>query len=120
MVDPRTRQHLRLFKCFVDWETVLANNPEATIIVAGEGAGALGVNLGRGPGGSFLGNVDALSVTFDGMKTVYDFEPKTLDKGSCKDGGWEELTDGDGNAFVNQGDCVSYFASDGKTRGPRG
>jgi hypothetical protein len=32
----------------------------------------------------------------------------------CKDGGWDKLVDADGNAFRNQGDCVSYVASDGR------
>ena len=32
-----------------------------------------------------------------------------LTKDSCKDGGWEEL------GYRNQGQCVSYFASDGKS-----
>jgi hypothetical protein len=57
--------------------------------------------------------------TFDGI-TVFDFQPAPpapADKAACKDGGWETITDSDGREFRNQGDCVSYFASDGKTRG---
>ena len=107
------------FDCFVSWETVQEENPHATIIVAGSGAGAVGINLGRGPGGSFLGAADGLLLTMDGATTTFDFEPKALEKGECKDGGWRNLTDGEGRPFVNQGDCVSYFASEGRTRRPR-
>lgn len=32
---------------------------------------------------------------------------------SCKDGGWQTYTDAAGNAFTNQGDCVSYLVSHG-------
>ena len=37
--------------------------------------------------------------------------------GNCKDGGWKTMTDGQGNGFKNQGDCVSYFATDGRNPG---
>jgi choice-of-anchor C domain-containing protein len=35
----------------------------------------------------------------------------------CKDGGWRPMHDAQGNLFKNQGDCVSYFATDGKNPG---
>ena len=35
-------------------------------------------------------------------------------KDACKDGGWQDFTD-DPGPFRNQGQCVSYFASDGKS-----
>jgi hypothetical protein len=34
-------------------------------------------------------------------------------KERCKNGGWQELTDADGNAFSNQGECVKYVATGG-------
>jgi choice-of-anchor C domain-containing protein len=37
-------------------------------------------------------------------------EPATA--ADCKDGGWIALVDGAGNHFKNQGDCVSYVATD--------
>lgn len=114
----RTLGTIDAFADYVSWETVLEQNPHATII-AQAGNGSFGVNLGTGPAGTFLGNVDGLSATFNGVTTTYNFEPKTLTKDDCKDGGWESLTDAEGNPFVNQGDCVSYFASDGKTRGQK-
>ena len=60
-------------------------------------------------------------VLADGMTfagTTYDFEPVPLTKDSCKDGGWTNSAL-HGQEFVNQGDCVSFYASGGKTRGPK-
>jgi choice-of-anchor C domain-containing protein len=37
--------------------------------------------------------------------------------GNCKDGGWRTMTDDQGNGFKNQGDCVSFFATDGRNPG---
>lgn len=58
--------------------------------------------------------------TPDGI-TLYDFEPAPApsEKAVCEDGGWETLTDTEGREFRNQGDCVSYLASDGQSRGNR-
>ncbi len=33
---------------------------------------------------------------------------------ACKHGGWKTLTDSNGRHFKNQGDCVSYFATNGR------
>ena len=41
--------------------------------------------------------------------------PQTKD--DCKNGGWKNFTDDKGNAFKNQGDCVSYVATKGKNLG---
>jgi choice-of-anchor C domain-containing protein len=38
-------------------------------------------------------------------------------RGDCKNGGWREMVDADGNRFKNQGDCVSYLATDGRNPG---
>jgi choice-of-anchor C domain-containing protein len=35
----------------------------------------------------------------------------------CKDDGWRPMHDAQGNLFKNQGDCVSYYATDGKNPG---
>ena len=94
--------------CYADFATLLANAPAATII-------SVGVNVGRGPA-TFLGAVDALSLTMAGDTTTYDFEPLDADKEACKDGGWEDFH-GD-LTFKNQGDCVSFFASS-KRQGPK-
>lgn len=51
--------------------------------------------------------INADTVTFD--------QPQNKDE--CKKGGWESLTDADGNSFKNQGDCVSYVATGGRNPG---
>lgn len=38
-------------------------------------------------------------------------------KDECKDGGWQSMLDNAGNGFKNQGDCVSYFATQGRNLG---
>jgi hypothetical protein len=107
------------FNCFVSWQTVLEQNPHATIIAVPVGPGSLGVNLGRGPSGSFFGNVDALSVTFDGTTTTYDFEaelppppppanPTTREQ--CMNGGWQQY------GFRNQGQCIRFINTGKDTR----
>jgi hypothetical protein len=54
-------------------------------------------------------------VDFNG--TTYNFEPyaAVTDKDACKNGGWQSQTDANGNSFKNQGACVSYVASGGKS-----
>jgi len=48
--------------------------------------------------------------------TTYDFEltnePK--DKDDCKDGGYQDMTDADGEPFKNQGQCIKYANGDGE------
>jgi hypothetical protein len=64
-----------------------------------------GVNIGTFNPGY---DVETDLVNFDG--TTYDFEltnePENRDE--CKNGGWQNLTDGAGQPFSNQGQCVSY------------
>ncbi len=58
----------------------------------------------------FVGDVDALTVAFSGNPTTYDFEPyqiaSTTDQ--CKNNGYKDVRDGDGQEFKNQGQCVSW------------
>jgi hypothetical protein len=86
--------------CYSTLAGIQAQAPNATIL-------GVGVNLGRGPA-SFIGSVDALSLTMAGEQTTYDFELLDESKGSCKNDGWKEFHD---PIFKNQGDCVSFFAS---------
>ena len=44
---------------------------------------------------------------------VFDFNPPT-DKNQCKNGGWQSFLS---PVFKNQGDCVSFVASEGKANG---
>jgi hypothetical protein len=67
---------------------------------------AFGVNVG-----TFNPNYDVETdgVNFNG--TVYDFElvNEPASKDECKKDGYKTLTDAEGNAFRNQGQCVSYY-----------
>lgn len=45
--------------------------------------------------------------------TTYTFD-QPQGKVACKNGGWQDLTDNNGNHFKNQGDCVSFFATKSK------
>jgi hypothetical protein len=53
-------------------------------------------------------NVEADLVNFN--STTYNFEPFVTpsDKDACKKDGWMNLTDQNGQAFKNQGQCVSW------------
>jgi hypothetical protein len=65
-----------------------------------------GVNIGTNNPG-----YDVRTDGFDFNGTTYDFQltnPPTS-KDECKEGGFANLTDADGNAFRNQGQCVSFF-----------
>jgi hypothetical protein len=57
------------FNCFVDWETIVQNNPNAKIKYG------FGVNVGSGWNGVFTGAVDALTLIVNDETTTYDFEP---------------------------------------------
>jgi hypothetical protein len=104
------------------WSTIVAAFPNATIeegVNCGPGGvktpcpGSLGVNQGSGNSG-IISNVDALYVSVNGAETTYDFEltpppppmPSTAD--DCKKGGWQTY-----GVFKNQGDCVSWVATNG-------
>jgi len=86
--------------CYQSWNTILANNPNATIL------GGFGVNQGSGNGG-LTASVDALHLSYDGVCLTYDFEP-FRETAECKKGGWQTMSRADGTPFKNQGDCVSY------------
>jgi hypothetical protein len=64
-----------------------------------------GVNIGTfNPG--YVVRTDG----FDYNGTVYDFQLTNTpsSKDDCKDGGFVNFTDADGNAFKNQGQCVAF------------
>ncbi len=43
--------------------------------------------------------------------------PPAATKDDCKKDGWRSMNDADGRSFRNQGDCVSWFASEGRKPG---
>ena len=94
---------------FYTLDDVLEEQPDATVEFIQLGIGSHNPDW----------NVLTDGMTFNGI--TYDFEPAPVeeaDKAACKDGGWtdEDLHE---REFRNQGDCVSFYASDGRTRGPQ-
>ncbi len=91
------------FNCFVTWNTILASNPDATIL------GGFGVNQGSGNPG-LDSAVDFLKIGVAGDTITYNFEPYKVatSKDDCKNGGWQTVTRADGSGFKNQGDCIQY------------
>jgi hypothetical protein len=84
---------------FYDIDDLADDCPDAVVI-------GFGVNIGSN-NPSY--NVYTDGVTFNG--TTYDFEVANMptSKDACKNGGYKNLQDADGNSFKNQGQCVSYF-----------
>lgn len=66
---------------------------------------SLVVDGGWAVGGNQVIVVDNVNVNGE----VNTFPPTPTSKDACKKGGRMSLTDADGNAFRNQGQCVSYF-----------
>jgi hypothetical protein len=94
---------------------IKAANPNAVVL-------SYGINQGGGNPG-LIGTADGLTIN----GTAYDFEtvveteePEPVvatSKDQCKDGGFANFVDASGNAFKNQGSCVSFVASKGKSQG---
>lgn len=88
-------------------DQISAANPDAVIRPEG-----YGFNQGSGNAG-LISAVDGLTI---GGKT-FDFQPRVFTATDCKDGGW--ATNFTADTFKNQGDCLSFYASNGKTH-PQG
>lgn len=58
--------------------------------------------------GGIAGAIVRLNITYTTSNVVQT-------KDDCKNGGWANVTRPDGSAFKNQGDCVSYVASGGRS-----
>ena len=88
---------------FVTWDTIVAANPNATIV------GGFGVNQGSG-NPALTAASDALTIGSDGDSITYNFEPYRVaaTAGECKNGGYNGLRRADGSTFKNQGDCIQY------------
>ena len=86
------------------WTALVASYPGATI------TGGFGINAGSyNPG--LNASTDALSIAYGGGSVTYDFDPYVTPSSqeSCKHGGWQNVTRGDGSPFKNQGDCIAFF-----------
>jgi len=88
---------------FVSWNTIVAANPNAVII------GGFGVNQGSG-NPALTAAADILSIGSNGDCITYDFEPFRVaaTKDDCKNGGYNNVKDAQGNSFKNQGQCIQY------------
>jgi len=75
-----------------------ATCPDAVTLSFGVNVGSFNPNY----------NVETDAVNFNG--TTYDFEltNEPLTKEQCKDEGYKNYTDAEGNPFKNQGQCVKY------------
>jgi hypothetical protein len=93
---------------FVSWNTIVAANPAAVIV------GGFGVNQGSG-NPALTASSDVLTIGSNGDCVTYDFEPYRVatTKDDCKNGGYNNVRDAQGNKFKNQGQCIQ-FVNNGK------
>lgn len=91
------------FDCFVTWNTIVAANPDATIL------GGFGINQGSG-NPALTASTDNLTIGSNGDCITYNFEPFRVatNKDQCKNGGYNNVKRADGSGFKNQGDCIQY------------
>jgi hypothetical protein len=97
----------------VTWTAVgpgptVINGPGELLLAANDTPPANGTCGFSAPTGCYSDNSGAVSVaiTFNNVPTTTD---------QCKDGGWRSLNDATGARFGDQGVCVSYVASGGKS-----
>jgi hypothetical protein len=96
--------------------TVAGTSVLFTIVYTGTNAGYTLNGVGTmAADGSANGTVDNNCQTFETGAAVFAYIIPPKD--DCKSGGWADLWDVEGNSFKNQGDCVSYVATDGKNLG---
>jgi hypothetical protein len=88
---------------------VLTLDPNAVVL-------GIGANVGSN-NPSYTVAVDGITFGTTSGTTLFDFEHLVLptDRDECKAGGWETSF----TQFRNQGDCVSYVASNGTSRSAR-
>jgi hypothetical protein len=88
---------------FVSWSTIVAANPDAVIV------GGFGVNQGSG-NPALTASSDVLTIGSNGDCITYDFEPFRVaaTKDDCKNGGYNNVRDAQGNSFKNQGQCIQF------------
>jgi hypothetical protein len=67
--------------------------------------------IGQGTPGSV--NLDNFSINGQ----VIGGPNTPANKDACKNNGWKTLQDSKGTSFKNQGDCVSFVATNGKNLG---
>ena len=114
--------------------TLVDGANSANTITKNEAGQVCASSFGSGGSYTFIGNYTITGGTgiysgATGTGTVNTFQPTqtspftgsedgTIDvlptsTDQCKNGGWQNYTDGNGTPFKNQGDCVSYVATRG-------
>lgn len=96
------------FGCVYGTHTTLANGWTHVVFTPGQGLPAIApgttvqsINLVQDEQGTtHLDNISINDQVIGGPATTAN---------DCKDGGWKNLKDANGNSFKNQGQCVSYF-----------
>jgi hypothetical protein len=100
------------------WSTFLSDTPLSGVSTySSHDVQSLSLQTGSAWASGFTGQVDGLQITLnDGSVANVNFEPFSVatDKNACMQGGWQNLKDSSGNSFRNQGDCVSFVATDGR------
>jgi hypothetical protein len=91
----------------IGWWSNAAVIPNCLRMAAG------GATINNGPGGFSDPNVnDTLSIPFQNPGLDLNESAMLLttppNKDACKDGGWQNYTDGQGQPFKNQGQCVAW------------
>jgi hypothetical protein len=90
---------------------VLNDKPNTTVLSVG-----LGTGTSNNP---WVVQADALTLndnTYNFEKTAAPVKVTVANKDECKGNGWKDVYARDGSAFKNQGACVSYVASNGKSQ----
>ena len=94
------------YTTYSDASAYFAANPTYRIV---------GIQLVVDSGWAFSDGEQTITVT--PMVDVTLQQPGTT--GACKNGGWQTLVDDNGNTFKNQGQCVAFVASGGKSGGKK-
>jgi hypothetical protein len=100
-------------RTLADWAAVFSSDfGDAELFKVSVGVGTF--NQGQI---GYFDDVQIVHGSGGGFDRAYDFEPQIgppLDKDECKNGGWMTFNT---PVFRNQGDCVSFVASNGRARG---
>jgi hypothetical protein len=86
-------------------------DPYATALVKYGSYTVTGIQLVADAGWAFPDGEQTVFVdntNIDGTIYTYDEKGHPQSTDDCKNGGWTDLVNDDGEAFKNQGDCVSY------------
>lgn len=91
------------------WADILASYPGVRIRVSDPW---LGIRIGEPYANGFTGHLDAIAFGTAAGTTTFDFDFSAANppasKAQCMNGGWQALTNAEGSAFRNQGQCIQF------------